>query len=130
MAKQIGYKQSKVYFNDKPEITAKISNLSRISKSKFNPNLKNAETVDEMLKRPDTYNFTVLTLPKGSFTSFLHSFYFDSETEAKKEHKKLLLKYYDQKTEPFLAKLNKNRKLTKVEEKQLLKNISDVFESK
>lgn len=130
MTKQIGYKQSKVYFNNKPEITAKISNLSRISKSKFNPTLKNAQTVDEMLKRPDTYNFTVLTLPKGSFTSFLHNFYFDSEKEAKEEHKKLLLKYYDQQTEPFLTKLNKNKKLTAIEEKQLLKNINDVFACK
>ena len=126
MVGMVGYKQSKIYFNDNPEIKTHIDSLSTLSKSHYNPNNRNAETVEEMLSRPTTYCFSVATKIASTGNSFLHNFYFDNKDTAKKAHNTVLKKLYNQKTKKYLTKLNKGLKLTTHEQCTLLEEIKQL----
>lgn len=120
MVGKVGYKQSKVYFNNIPNIKTRIDSISSIVKSKFNPNNKNAINVEEMLKRPTTYCFSVIAKTEQA-SSFAHDFYFEDKETAIKEHNKILKKFFDQQTAQYVNKLNKGLKLT-IQEQTILIN--------
>lgn len=124
MAGMVGYKQSKVYFNSKPEITAQINSLSTLVKSRYNPNNKNADTISEMLNRPTTYCFSVIAKNPNTSALFTHNFYFEDKNTAISEHNKLLKRFYNQQTKKYLDKIDKGLKLTIKEQTLLTEEIN------
>ena len=108
----VGYDQNIRHDNDKPAIKNDIYALSPISTSRYNPNEKATADIESFLKRPVKYYFNVVTKSKKETTAFKHSYYFDKQSEAIEEHRKLKVKWYDQLTKPFLDKLEHSSQLS------------------
>ena len=112
MSVSVGYKQSLIYMNKKPEIKTEIYDLSAIVESRRDNSKEVITSVQEFMKKPIKYCFNVSVKADTEKTAFRHSYYFDNKEEATKEHKKLKVKLYDQLTEPFLKKLNTQQTLS------------------
>lgn len=117
----IGYKQCIKYFNEYPNIKNEINELSNISTTRYNLNEKQTSDLNEFLKRPIRYYFDVTIKNKNISTLFCNSYYFDKKDDAEKAHHQLKLQIYDQKTAPFLNKINKGKKLTTLDKEKLTK---------
>lgn len=130
MGKQIGYKQCQEYFNRSPQAFDEIFELSTISITRYNPEVKKSTSLNEFLKRPERYTFDFSTKCTGTTNYKKHVYYYDDLNTAKIEHKKLRLKLYDQQTKPYLNKINKKIKLTTADKDTILQIIDNIMELK
>lgn len=128
MTKRVGYKQAQVHYNSAPELKTKINELSSIGIRKLAPgSLKTANKDVFMANAKSQYFFSVNVKGNESGTAFKHSCFFDKKEDAENAHKKLRLNLYDQKTKYYLDKIGRNKRLSLIDEKELL-DIFDEFD--
>ena len=77
MGKQIGYKQCQEYFNRSPQAFDEIFELSTISTTRYNPEVKKSTSLNEFLKRPERYTFDFSTKCTGTTNYKKHVYYYD-----------------------------------------------------
>ena len=117
--RSIGYKQLLVHDNVIPCIKNQILDLSTLYRYK-----------DGSKNKPDRYYFDVTLGGGGLNNAYKHAYYFDSIQNAKKSHKQLSLKFYDQLTSPFLQKIKSKRYLTTRDKERILEILDKIDDYK
>lgn len=114
MSDFIGYKQHIEHFNTKPDIKNRICGISGIV------------TKYQTLDGKKSYYFDVIVNKDKSITRLKHSYCFDTLDKANAAHSEIRTKYYDQQTKPYLAKIEKGKKLS-FEDKEKILEILNKF---
>lgn len=116
----VGYKQTITHINDLPIIKTKILNLSTLYRYRDGTSQN----------KPDRYYFDITVNGTGLNSAYRHACYFDNEKTAKRKHKELSLKFYDQLSTPFLQKIKSKHLLTLKDKEKILALIDKVDDYK
>lgn len=110
---QVEYKQSTEYINKLPDKFFKIYNVTNLSTTRYNPTLPKTSDIDEFLKRPVRYTFSVFARDNKEDRLPSQKLYlYDNEKIAQTAYKKVMKVWIDDQIEPYRKLVSKGKELT------------------
>lgn len=110
---QVEYKQAAEYINELPAKFFKIHNITKLTSTRYNNNLPKTSDLNEFLKRPLRYSFTVFArYNKDDRLPCKNLYLFDNEKDAKFAYRKVMSIWIDEQLEPYRKIVKKGKSLT------------------